>query len=586
MKRKLFIIFFCLVLLPTLALSYSNYQVTEKSAGINVNQAMLQTLTQVRYNIENTLSNINQISDTLFYGNELREFIGEENTFDPLLQVKQLKPLRNLFYNFEGVRGLYKVRVYIDERKMASTEHVNFFPLPSIEEEEWFEQTVGQKGANVWTRTYLETRIAGEPDYWLVSCTRVLKHSDNFYDNDGILSLDIRESTLYSYLQDIHLREGEEVFIIDEEGTLVSGLDKSRLGQPYLEENILQKIGKQKKGILEPEDTESEDYIVFTTVENTGWKIVDRISRRNILENYSFWSDYRLVLLSIIVLLFFVGASFVIINNLTRELTNRMRRIGDNIEKERVQTEGTKREYQIEKNDDLGKIEQLVYELIDRSNALAEESYNARLEERKAQLMALQAQINPHFLYNTLECLNWMAIRKEAPDISSLVTKLAKYFRLTLNKGKSIVGIEDELELAKIYLAIQNTRFDDAIGFEVNTDPDISNYNIPKLTLQPIMENAVLHGIMKKPEKRGFITIDARVLEEEIIISIQDDGVGMSKEKTEALLSRKLSEHYGLFNVQERIKLYFGESCGISIVSEVGKGTKVILRIGKEVLPE
>ena len=319
-------------------------------------------------------------------------------------------------------------------------------------------------------------------------------------------------------------------------------------------------------------------------MEGTGWKIVDRIGRKNVLGNYSFWSDFQFVILSIAVLLFFVAASFVIINNLTRELMNRMRRIGANIEKEGIRA--GHREYVADKKDDLGKIEELVYEMLDRSKALAEETYEARLNERKAQLMALQAQINPHFLYNTLECLNWMAIRQNAPDISSLITKLAKYFRLTLNKGKNIVSIEDELELARIYLTIQNTRFDNVIAFEINMDPDIIKYHIPKLTLQPVMENAVLHGIMKKPEKSGYISIDARVLEEEIVISIKDDGIGMTKTRAEELLSRKQSEHYGLFNVQERIKLYFGENYGVTIDSEPGAGTKVIFRIGKTVLEE
>ncbi len=584
MKRKLFIIFFCLVLLPTLALSYSNYRKTEESANVNVNQAMLQTLIQIEYNIENTLSNINRISDTLFYDSELRDFLGEENTYDPLMQVKQLKNLRNLLYNFERDRGLYKVRIYIDGRKMASTEHVNFFPLESARKRAWYDKTVEQKGASVWSGAYLETDIAAEPDYWLISCARVLKHSDNFYANDGILSLDIRESTLYSYLQDIHLRDGEEVFITDESGNLISGPEKSSLGKAFLDENILQKISGRKKGIIVPEDTKSDDYVVFTTVEGTGWKIVDRIGRKNVLGNYSFWSDFQFVVLSIAVLLFFVAASFVIINNLTRELMNRMRRIGANIEKEGIRT--GRREYVANKKDDLGKIEELVYEMLDRSKVLAEETYEARLNERKAQLMALQAQINPHFLYNTLECLNWMAIRQNAPDISSLITKLAKYFRLTLNKGKNIVSIEDELELARIYLTIQNTRFDNVIAFEINMDPDITKYHIPKLTLQPIMENAVLHGIMKKPEKSGYISIDARVLEEEIVISIEDDGIGMTKTRAEELLSRRQSEHYGLFNVQERIKLYFGENYGVTIDSEPGAGTKVTFRLGKTVLEE
>ncbi|WMJ85613.1 cache domain-containing sensor histidine kinase [Anaerocolumna sp. MB42-C2] len=580
MKRKLFIIFFMLVLLPTLALFYSNYLKTERSAAINVNQAMLQTLKQVDYNVKNTLDNMVRVSDTLFFDNEVKAFVGEENNNDLILQLEQLKNLRNQFYNMERDTGLYKVRIYVDQKKMVSTEHVNFFSLDSIKNLPWYKETADKCGAVDWSSVYLEKDIAGEPDLWLVSCRRVLKHSNNIYDNDGILSVDIKESTLYSFIKDIHLRKSEQVFIVDRDGKMIAGRDESKLGKTVIEASVLGQINKSDRGILEPKITNTEEYLIYTTIENTGWKIVDRIGQKYILENYSFLGDMQFVLLSILVLLLFVAASFVIINNLTKELITRMNRIAEKIENEGIQAKG--QEYdKINKSDELGKVEKLVYEMIQRSKELAEESYKVKLEERKAQLMALQAQINPHFLYNTLECINWMAIRKNALDISALVTKLAKYFRLTLNKGKSIVGIEDEIELAKIYLAIQNTRFDNAIQFEVNMDSEIVKYNIPKLTLQPIMENAVLHGIMKKPEKKGNLTITAKVYKDDILIIIEDDGVGIEDEKLRDLLSKQQSEHYGLFNVEERIKLYFGESYGISIQSEIEKGTKVTLRIGK-----
>lgn len=581
MKRKLFIIFFVLVFLPTLALGYSNYRQTAKSASVNVNQAMLQTLVQIRYNIENTLDNVLRTSDTLFFSSDVKAFLGDENNDDLLLQLKQLKDLRNQFHNMEGDNGLYKIRIYADGRKMVSTEHVNFFSLESIKDLPWYQETADKYGANVWSGVYLEKDIAGEPDTWLVSCRRVLKHSENIFDNDGILSLDIKEAFLYSFLKGIHLRESEQVLIVDKNGNMIAGKDKSMLGKPVLTASLLEKIYQTASGILEPNDTQKGEYLVYTTVENTDWKIIDCIDRKYILENYSFLGDMQSVLFTIIVLLLFVTASFFIINNLTRELILHMNRIADNIEKEGIGPKAQEIEYKIDKKDDLGKIEKLVYEMINRSKELAEETYEARLEERKAQLMALQAQINPHFLYNTLECINWMAIRKNANDISGLVTTLAKYFRLTLNKGRSIVSIEDEIELAKIYLTIQNTRFDDAISYEVNIDPEITKYNIPKLTLQPIMENAVLHGIMKKSEKRGKLTITARVLEDEIRIIIEDDGIGIEQEKADQLLNKQQSEHYGLYNVQERIKLYFGGNYGITIDSEVGKGTKVMLRIGK-----
>jgi two-component system sensor histidine kinase YesM len=195
--------------------------------------------------------------------------------------------------------------------------------------------------------------------------------------------------------------------------------------------------------------------------------------------------------------------------------------------------------------------------------------------------MALQAQINPHFLYNTLENINWMAIRKNAPEISSLVTTLAKYFRLSLNKGKILVSIEDEIELIKTYLAIQNARFDGGLDYEINIDPECKNYSIPKLTLQPIVENSVLHGILKKPEKSGNITIETQFQEDELLIIITDNGVGMEQERVAQLLNSQQSSHYGLFNVQERLKLYYGEKYGMRIASIPGQGTTVTLHLGK-----
>ena len=582
MKRKLITIFLLLVLLPTLGLGYCYYLQTTTSAYRNMNQATLQTLVQVQNNIEYTLQIVNQTSDSLFFSKVVKDFIGSENNKDLILQLTQLKELRNLLYNMElQKRRIYTVRLFVDGDKMASTERVNIFSVESIEEEDWYQETVKQAGAIVWSGAYLETEIAGEPNLWLISCRRILKHSESFYDNDGILSMDIEERTLYSFLGDINLRKSENVFIVDSNGYMISGADKSKLGQPVLEKSLLEQVYTKDRGILELGEGDKKEYVVFTTVENTGWKIVERIEAKYILENYTFWGDMYFVLSSIALLMMFVAASFVIINNITKEIMERMQRIAKKIEIEGIPHEGESNHKAFMGNDDLQKVENQVYKMIQYSNELAEESYKAHREERKAQLMALQAQINPHFLYNTLECINWMALRRNAPDISYTITTLAKYFRLTLNKGKTIVGIEDELELAKTYLTIQNLRFDNALEVNINRSAEITQYTIPKLTLQPIIENAVIHGIMKKQEKRGKIVVDASILEDEIQIIVEDDGVGMDQEKVNQLLEQQLTDHYGIYNVQERIQLYYGEHYGISIVSNLDEGTKVTIRIGK-----
>ncbi len=580
MKRKLFIIFFTLVLLPTLALGYSNYLRITELAYENINNAMMQTLVQINYNIHNTIEYATLVSDSLYFDEEIKEFLGKDDRSDIKLWLKQLKNIRNKIRNHEGKNHIYKVRLFVDDEKMVSTEHVNFFSVNSIKDKEWYTEIADLYGAALWSGVDYETTIAGESDSWLISYRRVIKHTNNIFDNSGILSVDIMEAYLYSLMDDVSLRESEQIFIVDKEGRLLSGADKSMLGQKYLEDSLMDKIRASEQAILQIGDIGQEEYLVYTTIKDTGWILVDRIASESMLEGHSFWGDMNFILLTILVIILLVAASFVIINNIMNEIMKRMRLIAEKIENEGVKAEQLTSEQMVNRKDDMGKVEDMVYSMIERSNQLSKESYEARLEERKAQLMALQAQINPHFLYNTLENINWMAFRKNAPEISSLVTTLAKYFRLSLNKGKVLVSIEDEIELIKTYLTIQNARFDGGLDYETNIDPECRNYSIPKLTLQPIVENSVLHGILKKSEKSGTIAIEARFLEDELLISITDDGIGMEQERVFELLHSPQSSHYGLYNVQERLKLYYGEKYGLKIDSTPGQGTIVTLHLG------
>jgi two-component system sensor histidine kinase YesM len=580
MKRKLFIIFFTLVLLPTLALGYSNYIRTTELAYENINNAMMQTLVQINYNIHNTIEYATLVSDSLYFDEEIKDFLGKENSSDIKLWLKKLKSLRNKIRNYEGKNNIYKVRLFVDSEKMESTEHVNFFSVNDIKDKEWYSETTNLYGAAIWSGVNYETTIAGEPDSWLISYRRVMKHTNNIRDNSGILSVDITEAYLYSLMDDVSLSESERIFIVDEEGRLLSGADKSVLGQEYLEASIMDKLKGSEQAILKIGDIGQEEYLVYTTIKDTGWILIDRIARENILEGYSFWGDLDFILLTILVIILLVAASFVIINNIMNEIMKRMRLIAEKIENEGMKADQYSADQRIDRNDEMGKVEGMVYSMIERTNQLSKESYEVRLEERKAQLMALQAQINPHFLYNTLENINWMAVRKNAPEISSMVTTLAKYFRLSLNKGKVLVSIVDEVELIKTYLTIQNARFDGGLNYEINLDPECKNYSIPKLTLQPIVENSVLHGILKKPEKSGTIRIETLFLEDELMIIITDDGVGMEQERVSELLNSQQSSHYGLYNVQERLKLYYGDKYGLKIDSISGQGTTVTLHLG------
>ena len=206
---------------------------------------------------------------------------------------------------------------------------------------------------------------------------------------------------------------------------------------------------------------------------------------------------------------------------------------------------------------------------------------------RKAEFELLQAQINPHFLYNTLDAIVWSAEAGNQKQVVKMVGSLSEFFRSSLNKGKELVRVREELSHARSYLEIQQIRYQDILSYEIEVPEELFEYEIPKITIQPIVENALYHGI-KNRRGGGKITITGEEGDSDYRITVTDDGIGMEKERlleiTEGLSGKNPGDVkiYGLYNVNERIKLFYGEEYGISIESEYDRGTKVVIRLPKK----
>ncbi len=218
--------------------------------------------------------------------------------------------------------------------------------------------------------------------------------------------------------------------------------------------------------------------------------------------------------------------------------------------------------------------------MIDKINELLEQVTKEQIRLRKAEFQLLQSQINPHFLYNTLDAIVWLAEAGEQKKVVSMVGSLSDFFRASLNQGKDIVSIREELQHVRSYLEIQQVRYQDILEYEIHVPEELDKYLIPKITIQPLVENALYHGIKNK-RGQGKIVIDGRKEENCFIIQIEDNGIGMSEERLlqveDGIQNRVPTEKdiYGLYNVNERIGLNFGEKFGISIESTYGEGTVV-----------
>lgn len=222
--------------------------------------------------------------------------------------------------------------------------------------------------------------------------------------------------------------------------------------------------------------------------------------------------------------------------------------------------------------------------MIDKINELLEQVKTEQVRLRKAEFELLQAQINPHFLYNTLDAIIWLAEAGEQKKVVSMVKNLSDFFRTSLNRGKEVNSIREEMLHVRSYLEIQQVRYQDILSYDIDVPEELERYSIPKITVQPLVENALYHGIKNK-RGMGHIWVRGVAMEDCFELQVQDDGIGISPERLQQVqdgIRNKVltgKDFYGLYNVNERIRLSAGEGYGISITSDLGEGTVVSIRL-------
>jgi two-component system sensor histidine kinase YesM len=226
--------------------------------------------------------------------------------------------------------------------------------------------------------------------------------------------------------------------------------------------------------------------------------------------------------------------------------------------------------------DELGELGLYFNYMIDNLNDLIDKKTTMEGEIARAELMALQSQINPHFLYNTLDMINWQAIYNNNIELENIVLALSQFYRQSLSNGDDVVTIESEAKHIESYLIIQKIRFKEKISFDIKLD-SIKEYILPKITIQPLVENAIIHGILEKEGSGNKVIIYGEKIDDKIVITILDNGIGISKNKLDLLNSQQYNSGTGIRNILKRLRLYFGEEASLIYESTEGVFSKAIL---------
>lgn len=579
-SKKILLLYVVIILIPSCIAMYIYYEKSSSIMENEVTHTILQTIKQAEVNISFRLDNVKDISNIMFMNNTLQAYLMRSPGDDTLdSQIKDTMELKDVIYSMQNKADIHRIKVFIDNNKIHSGEQVNFFSINDISNKAWYKNIIEENGRIYWKSTYLERYINEDTSRYVISCARLLRNPTNYDNIMGILVIDVLEESFYNILSQIDLSSKGDLFIIDENGIVVSHKDKNKIGHKLLIDDEMKVVKDYDEGVYKSQEGENDKFLIYKKIELTNWKIITSIPREEVVKNTLRFNNLSTFIMIIAIMIAFMFVIFLIFAFAAEEITGHIKKLVNTMEEEGVESfNNDTRNYK----GDMYRLEKSVNSIIKRLKVLMEESYISKVREREAQLKALQAQINPHFLYNTLDTINWMAIRRKADDISFMLDSLAKYFRLSLNQGKDVVSISDEINLAKAYLDIQKMRFINSFEAIFDIEEEVKQYSMPKLTLQPIIENALLHGIQNKESQKGIIIIQANKVGEDIYFRVKDDGIGMSNEKVQQLLActkENIGNSYGLYNVNQRLRLFSGESYGLIINSEEGKGTTVEIKV-------
>ena len=543
-----------------------------------------QVLRLAESNLSTKLDSVRQVSDSIYLSPAFQELLSHVDHEDTILQqIDDANHLTKYIDSIQMGRDVYRVRLYLGQTKLYLGERVNYFPLREVTGKPWFDTVVQQSGM-----TWIAERI--EKSYFtdevrLLSCARMIRAPQDYLRMAGILIVDIDERNLARQLAEIDFQMGEQIYLVDGTGRVVSCVDAALVGthMPGAEAFAAAYAGEAGTVLLDAqeaqEDAGTPGYLVMEPVRGSDMALVARIGQADIAGRRNAANTAYTVLIIAYSVLALASVATMALSLASRWLSGRLQSVT------RALVSGKEGHSAVRGHGAplirLADVEKNIHEMVDTVERLSEETHRANLREREAQFNALQAQINPHFLYNTLEMINWKAIRAGSGEISGMLTALARYFRLSLNKGMVIVPVRDEIALARVYLEIQANRYEEMFDVRIDVPEEAMAFEIPKMTLQPIIENALAHGIIKNDAERGLIEILGTVTGDALCLSVRDNGVGMDAQAAAGLLERapRLEGGYGLRNVHERIGYYFGELYGIAIDTAPGNGFRVDIRI-------
>ena len=562
------LVLFAVITVTVISLNYTRSSIFENTVTYN-----RQLTGQVNADIDSYISYMENISSMLAENLDVKKYLFGEGEEADEAGVQLLSQFSTVLSSREDIYNLGILqkngKALLNEGKSRLNTYVD------MEKQEWYRRAVENRDSFYLSSAHVQHMIQGERP-WVITLSRYIP--DPMNKEGGVLFVDLNYSAIRKLCDDSSVGKKGYIFILDEDGNIVYHPQQQQLYNE-LQTEYIDEVMNCQTDVLNMGDGDSARLYTISRSDTTGWTVVSCSYISELLKKSE---EAQIIYMLMAVVL--VAIALLISSFMAKSITQPILKLQSSMA---LIQEGDFRagNVEVESRNEIGSLTETFNVMTLRIQELMEQNINEQKAKRKSEMKALQSQINPHFLYNTLDSIIWMAESGKNEEVVLMTASLARLLRQNISNEEEEISIFDEVEYCRNYLTIQKMRYKDKLEFRIDVAPEITSCQIIKLVLQPLIENAIYHGLKYK-ESKGLLELIGYAAGEDIIFEIRDNGVGMDEETLNHIFERHTvnyrSNGVGVYNVERRIKLTYGQEYGITYKSRPGEGTVARVCIPKE----
>jgi len=580
-QTKIYVLIILLLIIPTVVTSLFFFNRSQKVVEEKIKEANAQTIDQLSSKVKRYIENIVIASHIFVEDKQIKAILGKGRDMDEQEYYNNSFVVEEKFIRVNVTMLLnYNCRINIFDfygNTYTSSPSYSVDKDNIWRDTSWFSMAKELRGVPLWVVHGEDNKVS----YYgkklnTITFARFIK-GNTMNEGDGLLTLSVLENEFYDSLlnQADSYNNGDEIFIINKEGTVISHNNKSIVGTSMRDVPYVNSILNEESNHFITRVEGKKKLISFADIELTNWIVVKMSDYDNLFKELTSLRNNNIMFIAIILLAYICITSIIIVNIIKpiKKLTYLMKSAEDgNLDVS----------ISIKSRDELYELGKGFNRMITRINELIYNIQEKQKKEEELRLEVLQAQINPHFLFNTLNTIKWTAIISRSENVAKLIEDLGKILEISIKDSKRLISVKDEIDNVRSYINLQKARYNQWIKEEIDIDADILDCKVPKLILQPLIENCFVHGLYKKQDENLTIGITGKMLEEKILIEVRDNGKGIEPERLSQILDDNKKDNFknrysriGLQNVHKRIQIMFGKQYGLEILSRFGEYTIV-----------